>query len=46
VLYFDRLYLGGGNARLLTGLELAGDVSVVDNLNGLLGGHYRWERPG
>jgi polyphosphate glucokinase len=41
-LYFDHLYLGGGNARLLGGLDLGDDVSLVGNVNGLLGGHLLW----
>lgn len=41
-LYFDRLYLGGGNARLLDPTSFAADVVVVDNVNGLLGAHLLW----
>ena len=36
-----RLYLGGGNARLITGRLPAG-VCVVDNVAGLLGGIRLW----
>jgi polyphosphate glucokinase len=43
-LYFDHLYIGGGNARLLAGTELGGDVSLVGNVNGLLGGYLLWAR--
>ena len=39
---FDRLYLGGGNARLLTG-ALPKDVAVVDNDAGILGGVRLWD---
>lgn len=38
-LYFDHLYLGGGNARLLPEHIFGVDVSRVENVNGLLGGH-------
>ena len=41
-LFFDRLYLGGGNARLLDPAGLPGDVEVVRNVNGLLGAHLLW----
>ena len=39
---FDHLYIGGGNARLLT-QELPPDVSVVSNTAGILGGVKLWE---
>lgn len=39
---FDRLYLGGGNARRLT-LALPKDVVVVDNDAGILGGVRLWD---
>jgi polyphosphate glucokinase len=41
---YDRLYLGGGNARLVT-VELPPNVSLVSNAAGLLGGIALWERP-
>jgi polyphosphate glucokinase len=37
----DVIYIGGGNARLLKG-ELPGNVRVIDNLAGLLGGIALW----
>jgi polyphosphate glucokinase len=40
--YFDHLYLGGGNARLLEPDTLGAGVTTVDNVNGLLGGHLLW----
>jgi polyphosphate glucokinase len=40
--YFDHLYVGGGNARLLDGSALGDDVTIVDNVNGLLGGFLLW----
>lgn len=39
---FDRLYIGGGNARRVE-LELPEDVSLVDNTAGILGGIRLWE---
>ncbi len=38
---FDRLFIGGGNARKLT-CELPADVTVVDNTAGLAGGAALW----
>lgn len=37
-----RLYVGGGNARLLEGESLGDDVEVVRNVAGLLGGIRLW----
>jgi polyphosphate glucokinase len=42
---FDRLYLGGGNARRLR-IRLPRDVRLVDNTAGILGGIRLWEDPG
>lgn len=39
---FDHLYIGGGNARLVT-LDLPPDVSIVDNTAGILGGVRLWQ---
>lgn len=39
---FDRLYIGGGNARLLDTERLPPDVEVVANVSGLLGGIALW----
>jgi polyphosphate glucokinase len=39
---FDRLYLGGGNAKRLD-FKLPKDVSVVDNSAGILGGIRLWD---
>jgi polyphosphate glucokinase len=39
---YDRLYIGGGNARLLVG-HLDPSVTIVDNLAGILGGIKLWE---
>jgi polyphosphate glucokinase len=38
---FDHLYIGGGNSRLVR-LELPADVSVVDNIAGIIGGVRLW----
>jgi polyphosphate glucokinase len=45
VLWWDRLYVGGGNARYLT-LGLGPDATVVPNTAGLLGGAALWNIPG
>ena len=42
VICFDRLYLGGGNAKRLR-LELPADVVVAENINGILGGARVWD---
>ncbi|MCB9879055.1 MAG: ROK family protein [Planctomycetes bacterium] len=39
--HFDRIYLGGGNAKKLDG-ELPADVTVVDNDAGIAGGAALW----
>ena len=39
---FDHLYIGGGNARLIR-LELPRDVSIVDNIAGIIGGVRLWQ---
>lgn len=39
---FNRLYLGGGNARKLIPKRLAADVVIVQNIAGLLGGIALW----
>lgn len=38
---FDRLYIGGGNARLLNA-KLPKDVSIVSNTAGIIGGVRLW----
>ncbi len=40
--FFDRCYLGGGNAHHLSG-PLDDDVTVVDNSAGILGGIRLWD---
>jgi len=39
---WDHLYIGGGNAKLVT-FELPANVSLVSNQDGLLGGLKLWE---
>lgn len=39
---FDRLYLGGGNSRYVRVEKLPANVTVVSNLNGLVGGVELW----
>ena len=41
VFFYDHLYLGGGNARLLK-IKLPGNVSVVSNDAGMEGGAFVW----
>jgi polyphosphate glucokinase len=42
---YDRLYIGGGNARLLEA-KLPSNVKIVSNMEGLLGGIKLWAAPG
>ncbi len=44
--HYDRLYIGGGNAVQVDIGRLPGNVTVVSNLNGLLGGIALWQEPG
>lgn len=43
LLNFDKLYLGGGNARLLSPAELPDNVILVTNAAGLAGGAKLWQ---
>ena len=43
LLNYDRLYLGGGNARHLAG-HVDKDIVIVDNIAGILGGIKLWEQ--
>jgi polyphosphate glucokinase len=38
---YDRLYIGGGNAKFIT-IDLPSNVKIVSNLEGLLGGIKLW----
>jgi polyphosphate glucokinase len=40
--HYDRLYIGGGNAATVDISLLPGHVTIVSNLNGLLGGIALW----
>jgi len=42
---FDKLHIGGGNAKRLT-FELDGDMRIVSNRAGILGGVKLWRTPG
>jgi polyphosphate glucokinase len=44
VFVWDRLYIGGGNARHIT-VDLGDDVTYVSNDAGILGGIMLWETP-
>jgi polyphosphate glucokinase len=44
VLWWDRLYLGGGGARHLIH-DLGSDVTIISNDYGLLGGIQLWDTP-
>jgi polyphosphate glucokinase len=44
--HYDRLYIGGGNAAQVDIGRLPGNVTVVSNLNGLLGGIALWQEAG
>ncbi|MEU6587031.1 ROK family protein [Nocardia sp. NPDC046763] len=42
LVFFDHLYIGGGNARHVT-VDLGPKVTTVDNLAGILGGFRLWD---
>jgi polyphosphate glucokinase len=42
---YDRLFVGGGNARLLVDSKLPSNVKIVSNMEGLLGGIKLWAAP-
>ena len=41
--YYDRLYIGGGNAAKV-GIKLPSNAQVISNEDGILGGMKLWER--
>jgi polyphosphate glucokinase len=43
LMFFDHLYIGGGNSRRLKRDGLDDDVTIVDNTAGILGGIKLWE---
>lgn len=44
LLYWDTLYLGGGNATKVKG-DLPPGVTIIDNTAGILGGIRLWDQP-
>lgn len=44
LLFYDRLYVGGGNSRRVT-VDLGPRAALVDNAAGILGGIKLWDRP-
>ncbi len=43
MMFFDHLYIGGGNSRRVVRDDLPDDVTIVDNTAGILGGIKLWE---
>ena len=43
LLFYDRVFVGGGNSRRIT-VDLGPKATIVDNSAGLLGGIRLWER--
>jgi polyphosphate glucokinase len=43
LMFFDHLYIGGGNSRRIKRDTLADDVTIVDNTAGILGGIKLWD---
>ncbi len=41
-MFFDHLYIGGGNSRRVDRDHLDDDVTIVDNTAGILGGMKLW----
>jgi polyphosphate glucokinase len=41
--YYDRLYLGGGNAAKIT-MDVPKNATIISNQDGILGGMKLWER--
>jgi polyphosphate glucokinase len=44
LLFFDHLYIGGGNSRRVSRHQLDDDVTIVDNTAGILGGIKLWDQ--
>ena len=44
LMFFDHLYIGGGNSRRVIRHNLDDDVTIVDNSAGILGGIKLWEQ--
>ena len=45
LLFFDHIFVGGGNARKVN-VDLGPKATLVDNAAGILGGIKLWERTG
>jgi polyphosphate glucokinase len=43
MMFFDHLYIGGGNSRRVARHTLTDDITIVDNTAGILGGIKLWE---
>jgi len=43
IVNWDHIYIGGGNARLLTQEDVGPDATLISNANGLLGGIRIWD---
>ncbi len=43
LMFFDHLYIGGGNSRRVSRHNLDDDVTIVDNNAGILGGIKLWD---
>ena len=43
MMFFDHLYIGGGNSRRVSRHHLDDDVTIVDNNAGILGGIKLWD---
>jgi polyphosphate glucokinase len=43
LLFFDHLYVGGGNSRRVTRENIDDDVTIIDNTAGILGGIKLWD---
>ncbi|HLH29002.1 MAG TPA: ROK family protein [Acidimicrobiales bacterium] len=43
LMFFDHLFVGGGNSRRVARHDLPDDVTIVDNTAGILGGIKLWE---
>jgi polyphosphate glucokinase len=43
MMFFDHLYIGGGNSRRIVRDGLDDDITIVDNTAGILGGIKLWE---
>jgi polyphosphate glucokinase len=44
--YYDRLYIGGGNSKAVSIPDIPANVTIVSNLNGLVGGVALWRELG